>query len=113
MKLITKALHDKLRANSIRQTEDENFDPKPVVKLFHPMSAATWLLTEIDEDDGDRAFGLCDLGLGYPELGYVSLTELETVKVFGLGVERDLHWTATKTISEYATAASDAQRIVA
>ena len=112
MKLLTKALHEELRANSMRQTEDENFDQKPVVKLFHPMSAATWLLTEIDED-GDRAFGLCDLGLGFPELGYVSLTELESVQLCGLGVERDLHWTATKTLSEYATAASEAQRIVA
>ena len=104
MKLITKALHEKLRANNIRQTADETFDPKPVVKLFHPMGGATWLLTDIDED-GDRAFGLCDLGLGFPELGYVSLTEL-------VGVERDLHWTATQTLSEYAIAAIDAQRIV-
>ena len=26
------------------------------------------------------AFGLCDLGLGCPELGYVSLNELRTVR---------------------------------
>jgi len=31
-------------------------------------------------------FGLCDLG--FPELGYVSLDELESVGV----VERDLYW---------------------
>ena len=105
MKLITKALYEELRTNNIRHSEEENFDPKPLVKLFHPMSGATWLLTDIDED-GNRAFGLCDLGLGFPELGYVSLTEL-------VGVERDLHWTATKTISEYTTAAREAQRIVA
>ena len=107
MKLITKALHEKMRANKIREAADENFDPKPVIKLFHPMGAATWLLTDLDED-GDYAFGLCDLGMGFPELGYVSLTELE-----GLGVERDLHWTATKTLSEYTTAAQETQRIVA
>ena len=52
MNLITKAQHEQLRSNSKRQAEDENetFDPKPVVKLFYPLSAATWLLTEIDED---------------------------------------------------------------
>ena len=111
MKLITKALHEKLRANSRRQAEDENFDPQPVVKLFHPMGAATWLLTDIDED-GDRAYGLCDLGHGFPELGCVSLNDLESIKVCGLGVERDLHWAATKTISEYETAAREAQQIV-
>ena len=107
MKLITKALHEKLRANNIRQTADETFDPKPVVKLFHPMGGATWLITDLAAD-GDYAFGLCDLGMGFPELGYVSLTELEVH-----GVERDLRWKANKTLSEYTTAASDAQRIVA
>ena len=46
------------------------------------MGAATWLLTELDED-GDQAFGLCDLGFGCPELGYVSLTEMRAVQVRG------------------------------
>ena len=39
---------------------------------FTPDAGATWLLTEIDPDDHDHAFGLCDLGQGFPELGYVS-----------------------------------------
>ncbi len=40
-------------------------------------------------------FGLCDLGC--PELGYVSLNEMEAVKgPLGLGIERDLHWKAKK-----------------
>jgi hypothetical protein len=39
-------------------------------------------------------FGLCDLGMGFPELGYVSLNEMKAVRLpFGLGIERDLHWT--------------------
>ena len=112
MELITKELREELRLNSIRQTEDENFDPKPVVKLFHPVGAATWLLTELGED-GDMAFGLCDLGMGCPELGYVSLTELAGIKIMSLGVERDLYFTATKPISEYASEARTEQRIVA
>ena len=112
MKLITKAQHEKLRLNAKRQTGDENFDPKPVVKLFHPVGAATWLLTELDEDD-DMAFGLCDLGIGCPELGYVSLAELRSIRIGGLGVERDRFFTATKTISEYATEANEKDRIVA
>ena len=47
----------------------------PVVKLFTPNAGATWLQCEIDREGDDRAFGLCDLGQGFPELGYVSLTE--------------------------------------
>ena len=39
------------------------------MKLFTPDANATWLLTELDPVEPDRAFGLCDLGLGYPELG--------------------------------------------
>ena len=100
MKLLTKAITKKLEKN--RELAD-HFDVKPVVKLFAPSGAATWLISEIDED-GDMMFGLCDLGTGNAELGYVSLSELTKLKVppFGLGVERDLHWTAEKTLKEYA-----------
>jgi hypothetical protein len=46
-------------------------DVFPVVKLFVPWGAATWLLSELDPEDEDIAFGLCDLGFGCPELGSV------------------------------------------
>ncbi len=56
---------------------------------------------------------LCDLGQGFPELGYVSLAELQSVRgPFGLQVERDLHFTASKPISAYAREARLAERIV-
>jgi hypothetical protein len=49
---------------------------------------------------GQLAFGLCDLGMGEPELGYVSLTELRAVRgKIGLPVERDEHFEADKTLS--------------
>ena len=53
-----------LLANSRTSLDNPNFDPAPVVKLCTPDGGATWLLTEIDPDDHDHAFGLCDLGLG-------------------------------------------------
>jgi hypothetical protein len=113
MKLITDAQRAQLLANGRRTIEDDNYDPLPVVKLFTPDAGATWLLTEIDPDDDDRAFGLCDLGLGFPELGYVSLTELQSVQgCLGLPIERDLHFIATKAISAYAREARLAERIV-
>lgn len=81
-------------------------DHQPVVKLFFPVGAATWLLTEMDPRQPDIMFGLCDLGLGFPELGYVSLKELESiVGPFGLKIERDLHFTAHYPLSVYAEAA--------
>lgn len=111
MKLLTKALRDKLLANGALAAEDDAPDRKPVVKFFNPTGSGTWLFTELDAD-GDTLFGLCDLG--EPELGYQSLKELSEFRGrFGLGIERDLHFKATKTLAEYATEARAARRIVA
>jgi hypothetical protein len=112
-KFITDEQHRQLLANGRHTLENDSFDPPPVVKLFTPDAGATWLLTEIDPDEHDRAFGLCDLGQGFPELGYVSLAELQSVRGrLGLPVERELHFTATKPISVYAREAQLAERIV-
>lgn len=74
---------------------------------------AQWILTELDPEDPDIAFGLCDLGMGFPELGNVSLSEIAAVTgPGGLHIERDLHFKATKTLQAYATEASRIQRIV-
>jgi hypothetical protein len=84
-------------------------DFKPVVKLFTPDAVCTWLLTEIDRDDPDIAFGLYDLGMGFPELGSVSPSELASVRGrLGLPIERDLHFVSMKTLSAYA---DDARRV--
>ena len=108
MKLLTADLCERLLKNGrIRQQleldGEADLDFLPVVKLFTPDAGCTWLLTEIDPEDPDIAFGLCDLGLGCPELGCVSLSELEAVRGrLGLPIERDLHFTPTKTLSAYA-----------
>jgi hypothetical protein len=108
MKLLNTDIRERLFRNGrLRQqlelTGEAEPDFLPVVKLFTPDAGCTWLLTEIDPDDPDIAFGLCDLGMGYPELGSVSLSELAFVRgKLNLPVERDLHFTATKTLSAYA-----------
>ena len=85
----------------------------PVVRLYMPDASASWLLSELDPDDTDLAFGLCDLGLGFPELGYVRLTKIEGLHGhIGLPVARDDDFTAYGPISAYADAARHAQRIV-
>jgi hypothetical protein len=104
MKLLTKEIEKKLRHNSKHFDSDK--DLKPTVKYFNPCGSGTWLITELDEDG--RMFGLCDLGMGSPELGYVMLDELQTLKLpFGLGIERDLLFEADKTISKYAEEARE------
>lgn len=108
MKLLTKEQRTKLLKNNATPDEDK----KPVVKLFSPVGAATWLLSSIDEND--IAFGLCDLGMGEPELGFVSLQELQEIKLpLGLSIERDRHFRANKTLTQYADEARSAGRIIA
>lgn len=85
MQLITSAQRQKLFDNGRAQRaaidrQDQALDFEPVVKLFTPDGNATWLLTEFNPDYEGLAFGLCDLGLGEPELGYVSLTELAELR---------------------------------
>ncbi|WP_339862498.1 DUF2958 domain-containing protein [Paremcibacter congregatus] len=104
MQLIPENTRKKLIANW--QNEDENKDPFPVVKLFNPVGAATWLITEMVLGQPDILFGLCDLGFQSSELGYVSLSELENIRLFGaLSIERDRHFTAEFPLSVYAQAA--------
>jgi hypothetical protein len=110
--LLTPALTKVLIANGHCSLADEHLDPLPVAKLFTPDAGATWLLSEIDPEDHDRAFGLCDLGLGCPELGWVSLAELASVRgQLGLSIERDVYWSASKPLSEYASQARALGRI--
>jgi Protein of unknown function (DUF2958) len=115
--LFTTAQREQLLDNGRRQaavkgTSDE-IDFHPVVKLFNPVGAATWLLTEIDPEDETVAWGLCDLGMGFPEFGTVSLTELAEYRGrLGLGIERDLYFEARGPMSAYIAAATKAERIV-
>ena len=60
MHLIPEALRARMLANDRNLPND--IDPVPVVKLFAPGAAATWLLTELYLNDQDRAFGLSDTG---------------------------------------------------
>jgi len=109
MILLPHAIRFALRANSmtarIRAERGQRFDPMPVLKLFNPLGAATWIATELDEDD-DSLFGLADLGFGCPELGSFSLREIAAIRLpFGLGVERDLGFAPLQPLSVWAETA--------
>ncbi len=109
MDLLTPELREQLLANG--RNRDGNHIP--AVKWFNPAGAGTWLITDADPENPDILFGLADLGFGYPELGSVRLSELQQYKgPFGLGIERDLHFTGRYPISVYSMAARDAGRIV-
>lgn len=117
MELLTNEQRAQLMENGKRQAmvrgTEEQIDFEPVVKLFNPWGIGTWLLTELDPDQPDIAYGLADLG--YPETGSISLEELGSWRhpVLGRGIERDLFFTATKTLNAYAEEARAEGCIVA
>ncbi|GLS28404.1 Protein of unknown function [Mesorhizobium albiziae] len=103
MQLITEEVLKILLANGLKSACDPDHDPYPVIKLFTPDANATWLISEAHPGEPDILFGLCDLGLGFPELGSVRLSEIEAIRgAIGLPVERDIHFKAERPISEYA-----------
>ena len=109
MELVTPEQRETLLTNGARRGADH----VPLVKLFNPCGAGTWLVTELDTEDASIAFGLADLGFGTPEIGSFSLTELESFQgPFGLGIERDLYFEGKFSLSVYAEAARNAGRIV-
>lgn len=88
MILLTKKIRDKLIQNHLKQDGSKTF--KAEVKLFNPAGIGTWYLSELDPET-NIAFGLCDLL--EPEMGYVSIDELQEMKLpYGLGIERDLYY---------------------
>lgn len=100
MKLLTKEIE---KAFERTGRQEEVPDPIVVAKFFYPFGPATWFATEY-EPATRTFFGWCSLGLGSDEWGYFSLDELEQTVVYGVHIERDLHFEA-KPISKVAPAA--------
>lgn len=97
--LISSELRAQLLANGARSARHENHDPFPIVKLFTPDAKAVWLLTELDPDDPDLAYGICDLGLGAPKLDYLRLSELTALS--NQLIQCDIAFVADRPLSAY------------
>lgn len=61
--------------------ECETLDPICYLRAYIEGTSAEWYIIEVGEDeDPSMAFGYCDIGLGFPELGYVDLQEVFSFK---------------------------------
>jgi hypothetical protein len=91
MKLITKAIENKLLANPFYST-DNKMIKNILVKFFNPCGIGTWYVFEAEKHGDDwEFFGLVDLY--EKELGYFTLSELESIRLpFGLSIERDKYF---------------------
>ena len=99
--LMTKELEKEFAKFPIGSQDGKGMDAKVVVKYFNPCGIGTWLITEGEkQENGDwLLFGYCHLFEW--EWGYVSLSELEAVRLpFGLSIERELYVTGG-TVQDY------------
>jgi hypothetical protein len=96
MKLLTKTLQKQLPPLHSQEAVD---DPIVRAHFFNPCGTGDWWITEgSPEGDDFTMFGLCFIF--EPELGYVSINELQAIRgPLGLGIERDRYWTP-KPLSE-------------
>ena len=86
MKLLTKAI----KAVAPPVAYNASDDALIVAKFFHPLSSYTFYMTELDSD-GQMAYGYV-MGLAVDEFGPVSMRELKSVSVYGMGIERELYF---------------------
>jgi len=96
MKLMTKELAKKLpKLYTTDQFTDEGeriYDITLVAKFFTPDSQWTWYIIEGEQRGDDWLFFGYIVGLER-ELGYFTLSELESVRgPLGLKIERDRYW---------------------
>jgi Protein of unknown function (DUF2958) len=89
MELLTQELRQQLPP---LYSQEHVADPMVICKFFHPLSNMTWYAIEFDGEDIFFGWVHSD----FPELGYFSLNEMQGVEVMGLGIERDLHFTAQR-----------------
>lgn len=81
-------------------------NPKIAVHYFNPCGSGDWYVLEGEKQaDGDWLFFGFVKGLGFDELGYFTLSELESVKIkpFGLGIERDLYFNKDTCLNDVKT----------
>jgi len=100
--LITEDERQQLLAHGEARAAGRAIDPPPVVRLFTPDAHATWLLAALDPADGNTGWGVCDVGIGMPELGTIKLSDLASI----VGprkqpVMRDRYFQAVRPLSEY------------
>ena len=104
MDLITPELRVALRPFPLGSQEGLAENAKVLVKYFYPAGLYTFFVTEAEPRGKDILFfGFCvsPLGPDCDEWGYTSLTELLSMRVRGLTIERDLHVPfATRTVGE-------------
>ena len=103
MKLLTKAIETKFEKSHAGTDTQGRRAEEILVKFFDPCGRGTWYVLEAEKGEYEhgtdwRLYTYCvsPLGEDCDEYGYVMLSELQSVRGrFGLGIERDIHFSGT------------------
>lgn len=111
--MIPEEIRIRMIQNALEVQEGSTTDHAPEVKLHTKYGKGIWLLSELDPAN-NIAFGICDLGQGKPELSYVSISDLASIKHARLKIpmiETDKLFAAKYSMSVYLEAAKANKRI--
>lgn len=86
-------LFDDVLRNALPKLREQNDSKNPIVfaKFFFPASGWTWFVTEGEETGDDFLFFGHVIGFE-PEWGYFLLSELESIEISGVRIERDIYF---------------------
>jgi len=110
MKYFTQNEYETLLKNGSNDNPEK--DDFPVVKLILTNSNISFLISELDPDLPTFAYGLCDLGLGYTELGWFILSMIEKMQIQNHILETDPGFIARYPLSVYFAASKKAGKMV-
>lgn len=89
MKLLTAEIKKRIEKYPLYSQDGKGKEAQCVAKFFFPAGAWTWYILEGDIDN-DYYYGVVINGHGEGEYAYISINELQNLRVRGLGVERDI-----------------------
>lgn len=90
MKLLTKEIIS--RTPRVYAQRDSK-DPVVYARFFFPMGRWTYYMTELDPDGSCFGYCISPLGEDCDEWAHSSVSEFESIRLGGLGVERDRSFT--------------------
>lgn len=100
-KLLTDEQIQKLK--QIGLSEEQNEGQVPIVRLHLPDKNAYWLFSCIVSGQEKMAYGIFEMGIGFPEIGYFHLDDIADMKFEkNVAIENDLEFKGEHSLLKYA-----------
>ena len=67
-----------------------------LIYLHYFIGGCDWFIAEYDDDDLFFGFAILNSYFEMAEWGYISFSELKSISIDGLEIDRNIYWTPTK-----------------